>query len=157
MKTLKKQLDANEALQYAAGVCARSEQCEHDIRMKLSGRGLSAVEIDSIIDYLCDNRYIDEARYARSFSRDKARFNGWGRIKIRMHLAARKIGRDAIEAGLAEIDEDEYRSRLLRLARSLSTDIDVADYASRMKLLRRLTSRGFEPALASQAIARLAR
>lgn len=157
MKTLKKQLGAKEALQYAAGVCARSEQCEHDIRMKLSGRGLSAAETGSIIGYLCDNGYIDEARFARSFSRDKARFNGWGRIKIRMHLAARKIGRDAIEAALAEIDEAEYRRGLLRLARSMAGDMDVADYASRMKLLRRLTSRGFEPALASQAIAQLPR
>lgn len=152
---LKKQYDAKAALQYAAGVCARGEQCEYDIREKLSGRGLSVSETDEIIDYLYENRYIDEMRFARAFCRDKARFNRWGRVKIRMHLAARRIGRDAITQGLASIDESEYSAGLLQLANQASAGVDLTNYVQRMKVVRRLVARGFEPDLIANALSKL--
>lgn len=151
MKT-KKQYTPEEALHYAAGLCARTEQCEYDIRGKLAGRGLPLSRIEEIINYLYDHGFLDEARYARAFCRDKARFNRWGRIKIRAHLAARRVGRDAIAEGMAAIDEDEYMRTLRSVAASLARGVDTGDYAGRMKLLRRLASRGFEPDLASAVI-----
>lgn len=149
-----RQYTPEEALQYAAGICARSEQCESDIRRKLTMRGLSATESDRIIDYLIDNNFLDEMRYARAYCRDKARFSRWGRIKIRSSLFARKISREAVESGLETIDTVDYEQGLERLVSQFASGADLNDRDMRLKLMRRLASRGFEPSLISDAISR---
>ena len=47
-----------------ADLCARSEQCEADIRQKLYRLGLSSVEVQQIITQLIDEKFIDNARFA---------------------------------------------------------------------------------------------
>ena len=47
--------------------------------------------IDKIIDRLKAEKYIDEARYCRSFINDKLRFNKWGRKKIEFALKQKQI------------------------------------------------------------------
>lgn len=152
----RKEYTPQEALQYLAGLCARSEQCEFDLRRKLSTRGVTGSEADGIIDYLIDHNFLDEMRFARAFCRDKARFSRWGRVKIRAHLLARRVGREAIESGLAAIDADDYLDGLQRLVAQASVSIDLHDRDDRLKLMRRLASRGFEPSLISDAISRRA-
>ena len=74
-----------------ADLCARSEQCEADIRQKLYRLGLSSGEVQQIVSQLIDEKFIDNARFARSFARDKCRFSCWGRHKIRLALAAKRL------------------------------------------------------------------
>lgn len=144
----------DEALQYVAGLCARSEQCEFDLRRKLSDRGIKNADADKIIDYLIDRNFLDETRYAKAFCRDKARFSRWGKIKIRAHLFARKVGREAIAEGLDAIDTEDYLEGLQRLVNQQAASLDPRDREDRLKLMRRLASRGFEPSLIADAIQR---
>lgn len=148
MKKQSAAFSREQALNYAAGLCARCEQCENDIRRKLTARQLPAADLEHVISWLFDHDFLNDERFARAFARDKARFNRWGRVKIRMHLTAHKLPPEAIAAGLAAIDGQEYLQGLKALARQLGRTADLSVYEERMKLARRLAARGFEPPLA---------
>ena len=148
----KKPADPEALLKRMAGLCARSEQCTFDISLKLYKAGLPKEKREGIIDYLTANRYLDDARYARSFASYKVRFSGWGRHKIRMALMAKRIPSDLIAAAFEAIDEEEYAEALKRVVESRKKDLDVSDREQRARLYRHLLSRGFESQLISRML-----
>ena len=77
----KKEVTPQKALEMMAGLCAKFEQCPYDIMAKLRKFGLTAEDAGEVLDSLREQKFVDEARYARSFARDKVRFSGWGRSK----------------------------------------------------------------------------
>lgn len=143
------------ALLRMADLCARSEQCASEIITKLRAKGLAADDIRDIVDNLTARGFIDEYRYARSLARDKVRFAGWGRMKIRAALAAKRVSSGAIAEAMGEIDPQDYADALARVARSKASGLDLTQYDDRMRLLRQLASRGFEIDLAKAEIKRL--
>lgn len=140
-----------------ADLCARSEQCEYDILTKLLRAGAAQSEAAEIIDFLKQRKFLDNARYARAYANDKVRFAGWGRLKIRASLRAKRISDEDISAAMEQIDEEEYCEALMRVARAKAASVNLSDFRSRQKLLRSLASRGFEPSAAIRAIERLRR
>ena len=92
-----KEITPEEAFQKAAACCAASEQCVADIRKKLERWGLDATRRQAVIVRLEEEKFVNEARYARSFVRDKFRYNGWGRIKIAQALRQKGIPAAYIE------------------------------------------------------------
>ena len=148
----KKPVTPDAARLKMADLCARSEQCEYEIREKLRKQGLPSAEVDKIITFLIDNKFIDNERYARSFTNDKVRFASWGRNKIRQALALKRIPSSAINEALNEIDEKEYLKAIQRAGMSKVKSLDIEDYDDRLKLYRHLLSRGFESSLISKLI-----
>ena len=148
----KKQVTPDAARLKMADLCARSEQCEWDIRQKLRKQGLAAGEVDKIIDFLTENKFIDDSRFARSFANDKVRFSAWGRNKIRQALALKRIGRQAVTEALGNIDEKEYIKALQRAGTTKAKNLDLNDYEDKAKLYRYLLSRGFESGLIAKFI-----
>lgn len=138
-----------------ADLCARAEHCESEIRDKLRRLPLRSREAEEIIDFLVDQGFIDDARYARSYANDKMRFSGWGRLKIRMGLIAKRIDREEIADALDSLDEEEYKAVAERVARAKAKSLDLSDYDGRNKLYRHLLSRGFESKIASMQIRNL--
>ncbi len=147
-----KQINPDKARLKMADLCARSEQCEHDIREKLKRYQLSSRDIDGIISFLSERHFIDNARFAKSFTNDKVRFSGWGRNKIRLALKMKKISYDDINSAFENIDESEYNHSLARVAKSKCKGMDLTDYEQRNKLFRYLLSRGYESAKISKII-----
>lgn len=144
----KKPLSPENALARAAMLCSRCEQAEFDIRNKLKTWGISSGDIETIIDRLTREKYLDEERYAIAFTRDKFRFERWGRIKIAYHLKCKLISQHIIDKALSEIHETLYTQSLEHLlsqkARSLKGKEPIQIKAS---LLRFASSKGFEPEL----------
>lgn len=138
-----------------ADLCARAEHCEFEITEKLRRMQLSASQIREVLDFLVSERFVDNARYAAAYARDKVRFSGWGRAKIRMYLASKRIPSAMIAEALNEIEEKDYAEALSRAAASKAKDLDLSDYDARGKLFRHLASRGFESTLISKEISRL--
>lgn len=83
-------------------LCAAREYCTGDLRRKLTA--LPPAEADEVMDTLCREGYVDDARYARAFARDKSALQGWGSLKIKLALQRKGIGSADIAAALAEID-----------------------------------------------------
>lgn len=135
-----------------ADLCSRSEQCESDLRMKITRAGLSKEEGDQIIDFLKTNRFLDNARFARAYARDKLRFAGWGRNKIRAGLYAKGIAADDIKAGLDAIEEGDYIEAMLKTGRAKASRLDLHTRTDAAKFIRYMQSRGFESGLIFQLL-----
>lgn len=123
-----RQLTAEQAIDRLETLCARAEQCSHDLRRKLAGWGIASGEAESVISHLREGRWVDDERYARAYCRDKYRFNRWGRAKVKMGLMAKRVGPEAVEAALGEIEDDVYRVNLVSvlLGKVRSMGIDLA-------------------------------
>lgn len=146
-------LSEENALYRAAALCSRCEQAESDIRTKLKGWGISGDEAEKIITRLISEKYIDENRYAHAYCRDKFRFSSWGRVKIAFALRQKHISSEAIEAALAEIDENAYQDALQTTLRAKFRSLRGKEPAQvRASLYRFAASRGFEPNLVMSAI-----
>ncbi|MGQ7867877.1 regulatory protein RecX [Sunxiuqinia sp. sy24] len=134
-----------DAWHRAAALCSRAEKCSGDMLRKLMEWGLAEDEAARVIDLLVEEKYIDDERYARSFVKDKFRFNKWGRVKIIYQLRAKQVHAGIIESALEEIDEDVYRERLTDLLREKNKSVKAAtDYDRKAKLIRFAQGRGFE-------------
>ena len=137
-------MNVNEAYSMATALCSKSEKCIADIRKKLYDWQIEVENHDAILEALVENRYIDEERFTRYFVRDKYRFNGWGKIKIRHHLVQKQIPNHLIEQAFAEIDVDDYSEKLISILQTKNRSIKTEDkYERRNKLMRFAAGRGF--------------
>ena len=125
------------------GLCSRREYCVEDIRQKalkaLDGDVAAAAEI---VETLVKEKYVDDLRYASAFARDKASIQGWGEVKIRYMLSAKKISRDVIDHALSEIDAERASSKLQKLLETKYRSLRE-DPQCRLKLLRFALGRGY--------------
>ena len=138
-------MTADEVLYKLAAKCSVSEQCLSDIEAKLAKYDLTEEEKTHILRHLVEEKYIDDGRYAEAYVRDKYRFNKWGRIKIAQGLRMKGIDREAIEAAMEVIDEEEYLSILRDLLKTKRKSTKgKSDYEINGKLIRFATGRGFE-------------
>ena len=136
------------SLTKAMALCSKREYCFVDIREKLRSWGLNENETDRILNTLEKENYINENRYCEAFSRDKFKYNKWGRIKIAAHLKAKKIPQNKIEASLALIDNEIYVSTLKELIIQHRKHITAKNqYDLKGKLMRYGLSKGFESSL----------
>lgn len=123
--------------------CARREYCTADIMEK----AIKAMEDDreaaaEIVASLKEDGYVSDLRYASAFAREKASLTGWGPVKIRFALAAKKIDRDTIAAALEEIDSDKADEKLQRLLEQKWHTLQD-DPQGKLKLLKFALSRGY--------------
>lgn len=138
MTSKEKILSALEAL------CAKREYCSQDMRRKALERceGDSAMA-EEIVSSLKAGRFVDDARYASAFAREKASITGWGPVKIRFALRAKGLSGEDIEAGLSEVDSESAGTRLETLMRNKWKSLSD-DPQGRLKLIRFALSRGYE-------------
>lgn len=90
----------------AEAYCMRAEHCKHEVQSLLKRHGGTDQQIDTIIRLLEQDRFIDEARYATAFARDKHRFAHWGTLRIARELHAKRISQEKIENALQIIREE---------------------------------------------------
>ena len=151
-----KQLSDQEILHLAASYCSLAERCIYDVRKKITSIGAQSETAERIIAHLLKEKFIDEARYCRSFVNDKFRFNHWGRIKIGHELRSKKIAETLVDKALEQIDDEEYASVLSTLLKDKKrttkgrTEQDVF-----AKLYRFAVSRGFESDLTMRQLKKL--
>lgn len=144
-RTASHTLTYEQALQRATALCSGSEHCVSGMMEKLSRWGLSRQDSERVIDFLLDEKYIDELRYARAYTNDKIRFSHWGRVKIRAMLRMQRISDSDINEALDNIDEQQYLEILEGVIDAKRRSIgDDASYASRTKIIRFALQRGFE-------------
>ena len=138
-------LTPQQALNRAAALCGRSEQCVHDIREKLLRWGLEADEADAIVNRLMKERFIDDERYARAYAHDKFLYNGWGPVKIRLMLRQKGISPEAIASALETVTSDQTEATLIKLLQSKWRTVQNREpRLARAAMLRFAASRGFD-------------
>lgn len=132
----------------AEAYCSAAEHCRSEVRAMLERHGAEKPDIESIINNLVKEGFIDEFRYARAFVHDKVRFAKWGRVKIAQALWQKRIPQDITDAALESIDYDEYLAALKDVVKAKFRTVKGAtEYERKMKTMRSVCSRGYEPAL----------
>lgn len=138
----------NEIFAKLARLCSRSEECTPDIRKKIKESGGDAEMQDRIIKRLQDEKFLDDERYVRAYTRDKFRLNKWGRVKMRYYLKMKGLQDNIIETGFEEIDEEQYVKLLVKTMKEKAKIVKKANKFEKMgQVIRYAQGRGFEPEL----------
>ena len=141
-------LTPDQVLDKMAKYCAYQERCVEDVRDKLKTFDLPQEEKDKILDYLLDNRFVNDERFAKSFVRGKVNQSGWGMNKIRFHLVQKGITKELIDEALGQTDEEVYRQRLIDILKTNAKTVKAAnDFEKKRKLAAYAMQKGFEGSL----------
>ncbi len=144
-KQANKPLTPDQVLDKMAKYCAYQERCVKDVRDKLKTFDIPEEEKTKILDYLLDNRFVNDERFAKAFVRGKVNQSGWGMNKIRFHLLQKGIAKEIIEEALGQTDEDDYRQRLIDILKTKSKTIKAdSDFEKKRKLAAYAMQKGFE-------------
>ncbi len=125
-------------------LCAKQECCSADMLQK----ALKALDYDraaaqEVVDALVKDKYVDDARYAAAFAREKASITGWGPIKIRYALAGKGIKGETVDNALEEIDPGRADAKLRKLLENKWKALRE-DPQGKLKLIKFALSRGYE-------------
>ena len=136
-------MEKDRALSYLQGICATREYCSSDILRKaekaLEGDCAGAQEL---LEALVADGFVDDARYAAAFAREKSSLTGWGPEKIRCNLLMKGFSKADIAAALEEIDPGSSAVRLEKLVAAKRRTLE-GDPFIKFKLIKYALSRGY--------------
>lgn len=135
-----------EAKQRIEAYCAYQERCSYEVENKLKLWGVDREDRDRLLAFLIEHNFLNEERFAESFTSGKVNIKRWGRVKIKQQLKSKFISDYSIKKALESIDDETYYNNLQHLARIKNKSLisEKNTYTKKMKLLRFLTGKGYE-------------
>ncbi|HVK96766.1 MAG TPA: regulatory protein RecX [Flavisolibacter sp.] len=150
---MQKSFTKDQAIQKLKHYCSYQERCHNEVKQKLWELRVPRQDHDDIISKLIEEDYLNEERFAKLFVGGRFRVKGWGKNKILYALKEKQISQYNIREAMKEVDEDEYRSAVLKFAEKKYSELKGEQYLVRTKkTMDYLQQKGFEPEIASQAI-----
>lgn len=124
--------------------CVKREYSRSDIFKKaLKAFEGDRDEAEKAVASLVEDRFVDDARYAVAFAREKARLSGWGPVKISFALSGKGISKAVIADALKEVDPGEADSRMLSVLETKRKSLE-GDPQIKFKLIKFALTRGYE-------------
>lgn len=109
---------------------------------------LSEEEKGDILAFLVQNSFINEERFAHSYTRGKFYQKKWGKSKIISNLKSKKIPEKLIQKSLSEIDDADYLNTFKKLASNKWLSLtDKNIFTKKKKLQNYLYQKGYENSL----------
>ena len=125
-------------------ICSTREYCKRDIAAKIERlKGEDAIDTQAIISQLCEDKYIDEKRYAAAFARDKSALQGWGQQKIRYALAVKGLDEESIAAGLEQIEPEKAQKKMESVLAAKLRSLKGDEREKFLKLAKFAQGRGY--------------
>ena len=144
MKQQEKIVTPEQAYARITRICARKEYAPFDIRQKLLRLNLTDDVVELLLERLIKERYIDERRYTESYIREKLHFNKWGKRKIELHLAQKRISPDVVRDVFTQFSESQLSESLLSLLEKKRKSVTGrSEYERNGKFIRYALGRGF--------------
>lgn len=145
MEKKKRAYSEQEAYNKLSALCAMSELCCYDMQRKMRNWEMPEGARERVVEKLLKERFIDEARYAHAFVRDKFRYNHWGKVRIQQELRLRNIAQHLIDDALQEnIPQEDNLSTLKDLIEKKRPTVKGrSQYEVKGKLIRFAVSKGF--------------
>ncbi len=103
-----------ELLNYALRLLNRKDYTEKEIRDKLLKKSQSGDEIDEVIEYLKEKRFIDDVRYAQNYLYFRLK-RGYGKRRVAHELLKKGIAEDLIDGVLTTENENAEEVFLKKL------------------------------------------
>lgn len=154
---VKRDKTPQQALQSLMRMCARSERSSGDALRLMKRWGVADDEARKVLARLQSERFIDDARYAEAFVRDKLNLSGWGAYKIKMSLRAKGVSREVIDEVVAPMLETTDMTERLEeiMQRKMRTLKYTSPYDAKSKLIRFAASRGYDMEQAIECASRI--
>jgi regulatory protein len=144
------------ALELAYRYLARRERTCAQVVAHLQGRGIEPAAIEAAVAELCEQRYLDDARFARTFAEDRRSLDDWGAERIERALVAAGVDRELAAQAAGERDAAGELEAALALLRRRIRDVPASD-RERERALAMLVRKGYELELAYDAVRAFAR
>ena len=135
----------------AQAILARRDHSEHEVRMKLAKKGFSEVQIDEAIEILCDQKLIDDEKFAAMYVTNTLRFKNVGPRWLVHKLKEKRIATELIEPAVYGVIDEDKEHALATDAASAWRRSHAKHAEDRDRLTRFLRSRGFSFEAAAQA------
>jgi regulatory protein len=143
-----KKLSYEQAKQKALHYCAYQERSHKEVKNKLFEAGLCSADVDELLSYLITEGFLNEERFAKSFTGGKFRLKKWGRLKIVHELELKGLTKNCIRIGLKEIDEEDYEAALTHLLEEKLKSLQEPNtFIARDKASKYAIQKGYEPEL----------
>jgi regulatory protein len=150
-------LDPEVRLQHGRDVAWRAlNRRDHtvaEIARILARKRVEPAVIDAVVAELCDQGYLDDARFAQRFAEDRRRLDGWGAERIERRLRALGVESDLITAAVGDRGHDEELEAAVVLLRRRFPE-PPATPRDCERALGVLVRKGYELELAHDAIRR---
>ena len=141
----RKTKSAEQALNALMRLCSKAEKSSGDALRLMYTWGVPVAERQGVLDKLIELRFIDDVRYAESYTREKSQIAGWGARKIAQHLYQKGISKDVVSRTLAAFEGDNQCDILEKKLRRKLLSIKASNsYELRGKLLRYAISQGYD-------------
>lgn len=130
---------------------ARRDRTVGEVRRHLQSRGTEPEALEHAIAELCEQGYLDDARYARLFAEDRRALDGWGSDRIARRLAQAGVDAEHIEAALSGHGPQQELEAAVGVLRARLRAAPVDD-RGRERALGLLARRGYDLELAHDAV-----
>jgi regulatory protein len=131
----------------------RRDHTVAEIARALTRKRVEPAVIDTVVGELCEQGYLDDARFAQRFADDRRRLDGWGAERIERRLAALGVDRELVAAAVECQGADEELEAAVALLRRRFPD-PPATPRDCERALGMLLRKGYELELAHDAIRR---
>jgi len=148
----------NPAYDTALKLLARRDHFRAELGEKLRSRGFDDDEIEAALDRIDGLGLLDDEALAGRFVDFRSVDRGWGPSRLAAELRRRGVDRDLAERA-ARLDDESHDRALVTAVRRVVVRAKPGWWrvpARRSRLISSLIGRGFDPDVASSAIARLA-
>ena len=150
-------MDAARCLSRLQKLCSKAEYCRADVyRKALKDLEGDAEAAGKVVEQLVADKYVDDARYASAFAREKAGLQGWGPVKIRFQLRTKGVSEADIASALQDVEPEKAEAKLQKILEAKARTLQ-GDPQFRLKLLKFGLSRGYEYDVVEAAVRRLVR
>ena len=125
--------------------CAYQERCHQEVISKLNSLGMISGAKDVIVSHLIEHNYLNETRFAQSFTRGKFSIKKWGRNRILRELKLRQISDYNIKKGMKEIPDSDYETTFYELFEKRKKAVaHLPKNEQKNKIISYLNYRGWE-------------
>jgi len=156
----RRKLGADALYQYALRLLSARAHSAGELRRKLEERAQDPKGVPAILARLRQYRYLDDRRFAESYSTARLENQGLGQERVlrdlRLRRVAPRLAEEAVEAAYRDTDEGQLIEQYLhRKYRNIPLEEHLAEPKHLAAVYRRLRHAGFSPANILRVLTRL--
>jgi regulatory protein len=137
-----------KAYEYALNLLAARAYTVRNLRRKLAQKGFDKLESDDAITRLMERGYLDDAKYASEFARQRLVSGGASVRRVAQQLAQRGIARDVAKTAAATAAEEEGIDPAVAIeklaAKKVASMGDLDPLVMRRRLFGFLVRKGYD-------------
>ena len=120
------------------------ERCEFEVRQWLFKKKYQDLA-DELVQRLKERNYLNDERFTHLFIRDRVKIRGWGPVRLRHELSAKRIPKHIIEVEIQAVTEEYNFDEMARdIAILKLRQIPRPTFKDKKRLWSLLQRRGFE-------------